>query len=105
MTGMCEGLAFAKAQGLDQTAVFEAISGGAAGSWSFSNYTPRILKGDFEPGFYVKHYIKDMKLAWEAAKEIGMELPALDLTLKLYQELADKGFEDKGTQSLYKLYE
>ena len=46
-----------------------------------------------------------MKLAWEAAKEIGMELPALDLTLKLYQELADKGFEDKGTQSLYKLYE
>lgn len=105
MTGMCEGLAFAKAQGLDQTAVFEAISGGAAGSWSFSNYTPRILKGDFEPGFYVKHYIKDMKLAWEAAKEIGMELPALDLTLKLYQELAEKGFADKGTQSLYKLYE
>ncbi|MDO4953117.1 MAG: NAD(P)-dependent oxidoreductase, partial [Synergistaceae bacterium] len=77
MTGMCEGLAFAKAQGLDQTAVFEAISGGAAGSWSFSNYTPRILKGDFEPGFFVKHYIKDMKLAREAAKEIGIELPAL----------------------------
>ena len=105
MTGMCEGLAFAKAQGLDQAAVIEAISGGAAGSWSFSNYGPRILKGDYEPGFFVKHYIKDMKLAREAAKEIGIELPALDLTLDLYEKLAGKGFEDKGTQALYKLYE
>jgi len=105
MTGMCEGLAFAKAQGLNLQEVFEAISGGAAGSWSFSNYTPRILKGDFEPGFFVKHYIKDMKLARDAAEEIGIELPALALTLGLYEKLAEEGFADNGTQALYKLYE
>lgn len=105
MTGMCEGLAFAKAHGLDLQQVMEAISNGAAGSWSLSNYAPRILNGDFEPGFFVKHYIKDMKLAHDAAAENGIQLPALDLTLELYEKLASEGYADKGTQSLYKLYE
>ena len=105
MTGMCEGLAFAKGCGLDQQEVLEAISGGAAGSWSLTNYGPRILKGDFDPGFFVKHYIKDMKLAEEAADEMGLDLPALSLTRELYEEISEGGLGEYGTQSLYCLYD
>ncbi len=105
MTGMCEGLAFAKGCGLDQKEVLDAISGGAAGSWSLSNYGPRILNGDFDPGFFVKHYIKDMKLAEEAADEIELDLPALTLTRELYEEISEAGLGEAGTQSLYCLYD
>ena len=105
MTGMCEGLAFAKGCGLDQKEVLEAISGGAAGSWSLTNYGPRILNGDFDPGFFVKHYIKDMKLAEEAADEMALDLPALSLTRELYEEISAGGLGDCGTQSLYCLYD
>ncbi|NLW61415.1 MAG: NAD(P)-dependent oxidoreductase [Synergistaceae bacterium] len=105
MTGMCEGLAFAKGCGLDQKEVLEAISGGAAGSWSLTNYGPRILNGDFDPGFFVKHYIKDMKLAEESADEIGLDMPALSLTRELYEEISEGGLDEAGTQSLYCLYD
>lgn len=105
MTGMCEGLAFAKGCGLDQKEVLEAISGGAAGSWSLTNYGPRILDGDFDPGFFVKHYIKDMKLAEESADEMGLDLPALSLTRELYEEISEGGLDEAGTQSLYCLYD
>ena len=105
MTGMCEALTFAKECGLDRQTLLEAMAGGSANSWSLANYGPRILKNDFEPGFFVKHYIKDMKLAEEAADELELDLPALSLTRELYEELAEGGFEDKGTQSLYCLYE
>lgn len=105
MTGMCEGLAFAKMCGLDQKEVLEAISGGAAGSWSLTNYGPRILSGDFAPGFFVKHYIKDMKLAEEAADEAELDLPALSLTRELYEEISEGGLDEAGTQSLYCLYD
>lgn len=105
MTGMCEGLAFAKGCGLDQKEVLEAISGGAAGSWSLTNYGPRILNGDFDPGFFVKHYIKDMKLAEEAADEMELDLPALTLTRELYEEISEGGLGEAGTQSLYCLYD
>lgn len=105
MTGMCEAIAFAKACGLDLKEFMEAVGGGSAATWSFSNYGPRILKGDFEPGFFVKHYIKDMKLAEEAADGMELDLPALTLTRELYEELAEGGYEDKGTQSLYCLYD
>ena len=104
MTGMCEGLAFAKACGLDRQKVFDAISGGAAGSWSLTNYGPRILKDDFAPGFFVKHYIKDMKLAEEVADEMELDIPALALTRELYEEIAEGGLDNAGTQSLYCLY-
>lgn len=104
MTGMCEGLAFAEAAGLDLEQTFSAISTGAASSTSLVNYGPRILRGDYEPGFFIKHYIKDMKLAAEAAEEIGAEIPGMELALDLYSELADAGLEEKGTQSLYLLY-
>lgn len=105
MTGMCEAIAFAKACGLDLKEFMEAVGGGSAATWSFSNYGPRILKGDFEPGFFVKHYIKDMKLAEEAADGMELDLPALTLTRELYEELAEGGYENKGTQSLYCLYD
>lgn len=105
MTGMCEGLAFAKGCGLDRKEVLEAISGGAAGSWSLTNYGPRILNGDFDPGFFVKHYIKDMKLAEESADEIELDLPALSLTRELYEEISEGGLGEAGTQSLYCLYD
>lgn len=105
MTGMCEGLAFAKGCGLDPKEVLEAISGGAAGSWSLTNYAPRILNRDFEPGFFVKHYIKDMKLAEEAADEIGLDLPALSLTRALYEDIKEIGLENAGTQALFCLYD
>ena len=105
MTGMCEALSFAKACKLNLGDLLEAMLGGSANTWSLANYGPRILKGDFEPGFFVKHYIKDMKLAEEAADELDMDLPALSLTRELYEELAEGGFEDKGTQSLYCLYD
>lgn len=105
MTGMCEALAFAKACNLNLEELLDALNGGAASTWSLANYGPRILKGDFEPGFFVKHYIKDMKLAEAAAKGKNLNLPALTLTRTLYEKLADDGYQDKGTQSLYYLYD
>lgn len=105
MTGMCESLAFAKSCGLDLNVMIEAMSGGSANTWSLANYGPRILKGDFAPGFFVKHYIKDMKLAEETANDMELDIPALSLTRQLYEEIAEAGMENEGTQSLYCLYD
>jgi 3-hydroxyisobutyrate dehydrogenase len=104
MLGVCEALAYAKGAGIDQNAMIETISTGAAASWSLSNYGPRIIKGDFAPGFYVKHFIKDMEIALEAAREMNLDVPGLELALKRYRELATAGGEDLGTQALYSLY-
>jgi 3-hydroxyisobutyrate dehydrogenase len=103
MIGVCEAMVYAKRAGLDPENVLKSISTGAAGSWSLSNLAPRMLKGDFEPGFYIKHFIKDMSIALEAAEEMGMMTPGLKLTKSLYDELAEKGEENKGTQALYRL--
>ena len=105
MLGVCEALAYAKRAGLDQTAVIDTISTGAAASWSLSNYGPRIIKGDYAPGFYVKHFIKDMEIALEAAREMGLDTPGLELALERYRELAEQGGAELGTQALYRLYE
>lgn len=104
MIGVCEAMAYAKKAGLDPTRVLESISGGAAGSWSLSNLAPRMIAGNFAPGFYVKHFIKDMKIALESAKEMGLKLPGLELAKSLYDQLAAQGEENSGTQALYKLY-
>ena len=104
MMGVCEALAYAQEAGLDQARMIETISTGAAASWSLSNYGPRIIAGDFKPGFYVKHFIKDMKIALSTAASLGLETPGLELALKLYEELTREGHEDSGTQALYKLY-
>jgi 3-hydroxyisobutyrate dehydrogenase len=104
MLGVCESLAYAKKAGLNQKKVLDSISKGAAGSWALSNLTPRILENDYEPGFFVKHFIKDMIIALECATENDCELPGLKVALEQYQKLAKAGFENNGTQALYKLY-
>ncbi|MDP5274134.1 NAD(P)-dependent oxidoreductase [Chengkuizengella axinellae] len=104
MIGICEAVAYAKTSGLDPEKVLQSISSGAAGSWSLSNLAPRIINEDFEPGFFVKHFIKDMGIALNEANSMGMEMPGLELAKKLYDELADQGEENSGTQALYKLW-
>ena len=104
MLAWCEALAYAKKAGLDPAAVHASISGGAAGSWAMTNLAPRALAENYAPGFYVKHIIKDMKIALDAAAEMGLDLPGLALAKKLYEQVAAKGWEDCGTQALYRLY-
>lgn len=104
MVAFCEALAYAKKAGLDPSVVHGSISGGAAGSWALTNLGPRALAGDFAPGFYVKHIRKDIGIAIASAKEIGLDLPGLECARKLYDKVADKGWEEFGTQVLYRLY-
>ncbi|WP_010098165.1 NAD(P)-dependent oxidoreductase [Ornithinibacillus scapharcae] len=104
MIGVCEAIVYAKKAGLDPARVLDSITTGAAGSFSLSKLAPRMISGDFAPGFYVKHFIKDMTLAIESAEEMGLSTPGLSLSLKLYQELAEKGEADSGTQALIKLF-
>lgn len=105
MLGLCESLAYAEHAGLDPARVLDSIGAGAAGSWSLTNYAPRIFRGDFAPGFYVKHFIKDMRIAIDAAREMQLRLPMLDLACNLYEQLAEDGHAEDGTQALWKLYE
>nr|WP_208586031.1 NAD(P)-dependent oxidoreductase [Gracilibacillus suaedae] len=105
MIGVSEAIMYAKKAGLDPVRVLKSISTGAAGSWSLSNLAPRMIKGDSDPGFYIKHFIKDMKIALANAKKMGLETPGLTLSLQLYEELAEKGLEDRGTQALIKWFE
>lgn len=104
MIGVCEALAYARRAGLDHEKVMESISGGAAGSWSLSNLGPRMLAGNFDPGFFVKHFIKDMGIAEAEAREMDLGIPGLKLALSLYRRLEDEGFGDEGTQALFRLY-
>ncbi len=104
MLGVCEALAYARQAGLDPATVLASISGGAAGSWSLTHLAPRMLAGDFAPGFYVKHFIKDLGIALESARALGLGLPGMELALRLYQRLAAAGHADEGTQALYRLY-
>ncbi|MEJ1973064.1 MAG: NAD(P)-dependent oxidoreductase [Lacunisphaera sp.] len=105
MMSWCEALAFGQRAGLDPTRVLESIGGGAAGSVGMNVLAPRALKGDFAPGFYVKHFIKDLRLAFESAEELGLALPGLALARKLYDEVSLRGWDDAGTQVLFRLYQ
>jgi 3-hydroxyisobutyrate dehydrogenase len=102
MIGVCEAIVYAQKAGLDPDNVLKSIATGAAGSWSLSNLAPRMIKGDFEPGFYIKHFIKDMKIALEEAEKMEMAVPGLALAKSLYEQLAENGEENCGTQALYK---
>jgi 3-hydroxyisobutyrate dehydrogenase len=104
MMGVCEALAYAVKSGLDPLTVLKSIESGAAASWTLSNLGPRIIDGNFAPGFYVKHFIKDMTIAAEAARAMDLETPGLDLAKSLYERLAEQGGGNHGTQALYKLY-
>ncbi|NWN94754.1 MAG: NAD(P)-dependent oxidoreductase, partial [Bacillus sp. (in: Bacteria)] len=104
MIGVTESVVYAKKAGLDPEKVLKSISAGAAGSWSMSNLVPRMLAGDYSPGFFIKHFIKDMKIALDEAEKMGLDLPGLALSKKLYEELAAKGEENSGTQALIKYW-
>ncbi|TAA72157.1 NAD(P)-dependent oxidoreductase [Planococcus salinarum] len=105
MMGVSEALIYALKAGLDPETVLLSISSGAAGSWSLSNLAPKMISRNFEPGFYIKHFIKDMRIAADEAEVMGLDLPALHLSLSLFESLAEKGYEDKGTQALIVQYE
>jgi 3-hydroxyisobutyrate dehydrogenase len=105
MIGVCEAVIYAENAGLDPKNVLASISSGAAGSWSLSNLAPKMIEGNFEPGFYIKHFIKDMKIALEEAGAMGMETPGLSLAKRLYEQLAENGEENSGTHALYKYWQ
>lgn len=105
MIGVCEAIIYAQRAGLNPETVLESITTGAAGSWSLSNLAPRMLQGNFEPGFYIKHFIKDMKIALDEAELMGMDVPGLALAKSLYEKLAEQGEENSGTQALYKYWQ
>jgi len=100
MIGVCEALLYAHRAGLDAERVLESVAPGAAGSWSLSNYGPRILAGNFEPGFYVEHFIKDMGIALDEARRLGLSLPGLALAEQLYLSVQANGWGKKGTHAL-----
>lgn len=104
MTGMTELLVYAKAAKLDIEKVIDTVGGGSAANWSLTNYSPRILREDFTPGFFVKHFVKDLNIALDEADKMGIELPATKEARNLYNQLIDKGFENDGTQALIKLW-
>jgi 3-hydroxyisobutyrate dehydrogenase len=105
MLGVCEGLAYARRSGLDPETVLQSIGGGAASSFLLNNLGPRILKGDFAPGFFVEHFVKDMGIAAVEAARMGVDLPGLRLAKGLYEALAARGHQRDGTQVLFKHYE
>lgn len=104
MTGMTELLVYAKAANLDVEKVLDTVGGGSAANWSLTNYAPRILKRDYTPGFFVKHFVKDLNIALTEAENMGIDLPATKEARILYNQLIEKGFENDGTQALIKLW-
>ena len=105
LSGVCEALAYAKAEGLDWNTLLGAVATGAAGSKQLDFQGRKILAGDFTPGFFMKHFVKDMKLAEEEADTAGLDLNVLRRALDNCQALVDQGCGDLGTQALIKFYE
>lgn len=104
MVAVCEALTYGKRAGLDLNKVLESITQGAAGSWSLTNLGPKMIDGDYAPGFYIKHFVKDMGIALDEAERMSIELPGLARAKKLYDELIEEGFEEEGTQALIRHY-
>ncbi len=100
MIGVCEALLYGYKAGLDLTTVLQSVGSGAAGSWSLNNLGPRMIAGNFEPGFFVEHFLKDMGIALAEAKRMKLALPGLALAEQLYRAVAAQGYERKGTHAL-----
>jgi 3-hydroxyisobutyrate dehydrogenase len=100
MVAVCEALLYAQRSGLDPETVLDTISQGAAGSWSLSNYGPRLLKGDLKPGFKIDHFIKDLGIALNEARRMNLSLPGLALAEQLYVAAHAQGHGQDGTQAL-----
>jgi 3-hydroxyisobutyrate dehydrogenase len=100
MVGVCEALVYAARAGLNREQVIETIKGGAAGSWSLTNYGPRMLKGDFAPGFKVDHFVKDLTIALDEGGRLDVALLGAELARQLYVDLQGEGLGQRGTQAL-----
>src|SRR5260370_30209155 len=100
MIGVCEALLYGYQAGRDLTRWIQSVGGGAAASWSLNNLGPRIIDRNFEPGFFVEHFIKDMGIALDEARPMGLSRPGLGLANQLYIALKAQGFGQKGTQAL-----
>lgn len=105
IASLCEAMAYAESVGLDLDKMLETISTGAAGSWQMSNMAPRIANGDLNPGFYIKHYIKDMTIALEEAEDVGLKMEMMEKIRAMYEKLQSEGHGDLGTQALIKYYQ
>ncbi len=104
MIGVVESLLYAYKAGNDLTEVINVIGKGAAGCWSINNLGPRIVKGNFDPGFFIKHFVKDMGIALQEAKQMNLSLPGLALAYQFYVAAMAMGLENLGTQGLYKVF-
>lgn len=104
MLGLAEALAYARRSGLDPAKVLESVGGGAAASWSLANLAPRVLKGDFAPGFFVEHFLKDLRIALDEARSMGLELPTAAAAERTYAALAEAGHGRSGTQAIVHAY-
>lgn len=100
MIGMCETLLYGYKAGLDLNTMLSSVSKGAAGAWMLDNLAPKTIKRDFEPGFYVEHFIKDMGIALKEAERMNLTLPGLSLVHQLYVATKAQGYGRKGTQAL-----
>ncbi len=105
MVGMVEALLYARSAGLNPAIVLESIGAGAAASWSLSNLYPRILAGDLQPGFMVRHFVKDLRIARDEAVAAGIDLPGLANALRLYEQLERQSGAELGTQALVRVME
>jgi 3-hydroxyisobutyrate dehydrogenase len=105
MMAVSESLAYAKHAGLDPHRVLSAIGTGAAASFLLNNLGPKMLEGDFAPGFFVRHFLKDMEIAIAEADRMKLELPGLTQAKALYSRLIEQGHADEGTQALFRIYQ
>lgn len=104
MLGMAEALSYAKKAGLNSETVLQSVGGGAAASWSLTNLAPRILKSDFAPGFFIEHFLKDLRIALDEARAVGLNLPCATAAERTYRALAEAGYARAGTQAIVRAY-
>lgn len=104
IAAVTEAISYIQSKGLDENKILQAISGGAAGSWQLSNNGPKILKHDYNPGFYIHHFIKDLKLVCEEAENEHLDLSVVKDVLSKYEKIANEGCASLGTQALIKAY-
>jgi 3-hydroxyisobutyrate dehydrogenase len=100
MVGVCEALLYAHRAGLNLESVMESVSSGAAGSWSLSNLAPRMIRGDFAPGFMIEHFLKDLGIILEEARRMDLKLPGVELAQRLYDTAQTEGYGKNGTHAL-----
>ncbi|MDX9826122.1 MAG: NAD(P)-dependent oxidoreductase [Spirochaetia bacterium] len=104
LIGVVEALSYASASGLDPKRVLLSIGGGSAASWQLSGNAPRMLDEDFNPGFYAKHFLKDLRIALDSSKNLGLTLPLVALAESLFEKVLAQGWGERGTQILYEFY-